>query len=133
MPDKVFVDTNVVLYTLSGNSVKADIAESLISQGCKISVQVLNEMVNVTRRKLSMPWDEIDELSSLIQSLCEVEPVTIGTHKLGLGIAQRYQLSIYDSMIVAAACLSQCEILYSEDMHHGLVINDQLRIQNPFA
>ena len=130
---KAFADTNVVLYMLSSDSTKADKAETLINDGCKISIQVLNEMANVAYRKLSMPWNEIAEISNLIQSLCEVVPLTSETHKLGLELAQRYQLSLYDSMIVAAAHLAECEVLYSEDMHNGLSIDRQLQICNPFS
>lgn len=134
MPEtNAFIDTNVVLYLLSSDRTKADTAEALIGGGCIISVQVLNEMTNVAYRKLPMPWDEIEELSGLIQSLCKVVPVTLGTHQLGLEIMHRYQLSVYDAMIVAAAHLAECPILYSEDMHNGLVIDKQLEIRNPFT
>lgn len=134
MPEtKAFADTNIVLHTLSSDSAKSDKAEVLINEGCKISVQVLNEMANVAYRKLSMRWDEIAELSHLIQTLCDVVPVTTETHKLGLEVAQRYPLSLYDSMIVAAALLAECKILYSEDMHNGLVVEEHLRICNPFT
>lgn len=127
-----FIDTNVILYLLSEDSDKADRAEELLN-GATISVQVLNEMANVTRRKLAMPWGQINELSSLIRSLCAIEPLTVEIHERGLQIAERYRLSLYDAMIVAAAILAGCEILYSEDMHDGLIIDDQLRICNPFS
>lgn len=128
-----FIDTNVILYLLSEDSDKADRAEELLSNGATISVQVLNEMANVTRRKLAMPWGQINELSSLIRSLCSIEPLTVEMHERGLHIAERYRLGLYDAMIVAAALLAGCEILYSEDMHDGLIIDDQLRICNPFG
>jgi predicted nucleic acid-binding protein len=48
-------------------------------------------------------------------------------------VAERYGLSVYDGLIVAAALLSQCDTLYSEDMQHRLLIDGQLRIHNPFA
>ena len=70
---------------------------------------------------------------SLIQRVLTVEPLTVDTHKTGRYIAERYGLSVYDSMIVAAALIGECGILYSEDMHHGLLFDDQLQICNPFA
>ena len=100
--------------------------------GGTISVQVLNEMANVMRRKLSMPWSEVDEVLTLIRSMCAPEPLTVEIHDRGRLVAERYGLSVYDGMIVAAALVSQCDILYTEDMQHGLVIDGQLRIQNPF-
>ncbi|MBT8363674.1 MAG: PIN domain-containing protein [Deltaproteobacteria bacterium] len=134
MPEtKAFIDTNILLYLLSEDSNKADRAETIVRAGGTISVQVLNELANVTHRKLAMPWNEINELLSLIRSLCSIEPLTIETHDMGKFIAERYKLSVYDAMIVAAAILGGCETLYSEDMQDGLLIDNQLRICNPFT
>ena len=59
MPDpKVFIDTNILLYLLSVDNDKADRAEMILRTGGLISVQVLNEMANVARRKLAMSWME---------------------------------------------------------------------------
>ena len=44
----------------------------------------------------------------------------------------KYSFSFYDSMIIAAALECDCKILYSEDMHHGKVIDRRLTIFNPF-
>ena len=134
MPEtKAFIDTNILLYLLSEDSKKADRAETIIRAGGTISVQVLNELANVTHRKLAMSWMEINELLSLIRLLCSIEPLTIETHDMGILIAERYKLSVYDAMIVAAALLGGCDTLYSEDMQDGLLIDDQLRICNPLT
>ena len=134
MPEtKAFIDTNILIYLLSEDSNKADRAESIVRAGGTINVQVLNELANVTHRKLAMSWMEINELLSLIRSLCSIESLTIETHDLGKFIAERYKLSVYDAMIVAAALLSGCETLYSEDMQDGLLVDNQLRICNPFT
>ncbi|MBU3917016.1 PIN domain-containing protein [bacterium] len=130
---KVFIDTNILLYLLSSDTDKADRAETILKEGGLISVQVLNEMTNVARRKLAMSWEEINEVSALIRSICHVEALTIETHDRGRFIAERYKLSVYDAMIVASALLGECETLYSEDMQHGLMIDDQLRVCNPFT
>jgi predicted nucleic acid-binding protein len=132
MPDpKAFIDTNILLYLLSADTAKADRAETIVQTGGIISVQVLNEMANVARRKLAMPWKEINELLELIRSMCPTEPLTIETHDKGRRVAEQYGLSVYDAMIVAAALLAGCEILYSEDMQGGLLIDHRLRICNP--
>ena len=134
MPEtKAFIDTNILLYLLSEDSNKADRAETIVRAGGTISVQVLNELASVTHRKLAMPWVEINELLSLIKSLCSIEPLTIETHDRGLFVAERYKLSVYDAMIVATALLGECKTLYSEDMQDGLLIDNQLRICNPFS
>jgi len=101
-----FFDTNVVLYLLSADTAKADRAEELLALGGTISVQVLNEFVAVASRKLGMSWVEIREVLAQIRAVCAVEPVTVETHDRALRIAERYGLSIYDSLIVSAAVLS---------------------------
>jgi len=134
MPDpEVFIDTNVLLYLLSADNEKAERAEMIVRGGGLISVQVLNEMANAARRKLSMSWGEINEVLALIRSVCSVAPVTIEAHDRGMVVAERYGMSVYDAMIVAAALLGGCKTLYSEDMQDGLLIDHRLRICNPFT
>ncbi|MFM0042710.1 PIN domain-containing protein [Paraburkholderia sediminicola] len=130
---KAFIDSNVLLYLLSADAAKAERAEATIRAGGRISVQVLNEIANVARRKLGMSWPDINEVLTLIRSLCPADPLTIEIHERGRLVAERYGLSVYDAMIVAAALVAGCETLYSEDMQDGLVIERQVRIRNPFA
>jgi len=80
-----------------------------------------------------MTHDEVREVLTTVRAVCQVNPLTEETHDLGMQIADRYQLSIYDSMIVASALSAGCKTLFSEDMQDGLVINRKLRIKNPFA
>jgi len=131
--NKSFIDTNVLIYLLSADSAKADRAEEIILNGGIISVQVLNELTNVALRKLGMAWPEINDILSLIRSVCPVEPLTVETHDRGRHVAERYKLSLYDSMIVAAALMAGCSTVYSEDTRDGLLIDDQVRICNPFG
>ena len=128
-----FIDTNVLVYLLSADAERADRAEAIVLDGGTISVQVLNEVTNVANRKLAMPWHEINEVLFLIRSVCLVEPLTIDTHDKGRVVAEHHQLSVYDAMIVASALLAKCDTLYSEDMQDGLLIDNQLRICNPFS
>jgi len=134
MPEtKVFIDSNVLIYLLSAEDGKADQAEAVMQKGGLISVQVLNEVANVARRKLAMSWEEINEILTLIRMLCPAEPLTVEIHDKGMSIAERFGLSIYDAMIVATALIGGCNTLYSEDMQDGLLIDNQLRICNPFT
>ncbi len=133
MPDsKAFIDTNILLYLLSSDTEKANRAETIIQKGGSISVQVLNEFTNVARRKLSLTWAEINEILEVIKSVFQTNPLTIETHDLGRFLAERYKLSLFDAMIVSSALLCNCEILYSEDMQHNQIIEEQLRVCNPF-
>jgi predicted nucleic acid-binding protein len=127
-----FFDTNVLVYLVSGDAAKADRAEAIVGGGGSISVQVLNELANVARRKMQMPWDETHALLNTLRGLLTVHPATVETHDAGLRIAERYGLSIYDSMIAAAALDAGCDTLWSEDMQHGMKLDEGLRIANPF-
>ena len=100
-----FFDSNVVLYLLSGDAAKADRAEALLEAGGVISVQVLNEVASVCRRKLKMPWAEIDALLLAVKTACEIVPLTVASHEKAVEVAKRFQLSIYDAHIVATALL----------------------------
>ena len=134
MPDvEVFFDTNVLLYLLSADTAKADRAEELIANSGVISVQVLNEFAAVASRKLGMSWSEIKEVLSSIRAACEIEPVTLETHDLGIAIAERYGFSFYDATMVASALRSGCKTLYSEDLQDRQVIDHKFTIRNPFA
>jgi predicted nucleic acid-binding protein len=129
---KSFFDTNVLLYLQSADAAKADRAEELIAGGGVISVQVLNEFVAVAVRKLGMKLAEIREILSVVRSLCAVEPLTVATHELALDLAGRFRLSFYDALIVAAASLADCAVVYSEDMRDGQTIAG-VTIRNPFS
>jgi predicted nucleic acid-binding protein len=127
-----FFDTNVLLYVASGDPAKADRAEGLIGAGGTISVQVLNEITNVARRKMGMSWTETRAFLSMIRGLLLVQPLTIDSHETGLALAERYGLSIYDAMIAASALHADCDTLWSEDMQDGIALDGRLRIVNPF-
>jgi predicted nucleic acid-binding protein len=127
----VFFDTNVVVYALAGDPRLADRSWAILLAGGTLSVQVLNECANTLRRKFAFEWADVAQVSGQIRELCDIVPLTEATHLRGLALAERYQLSVYDGMIVAAAELAGCTVLYSEDMHDGLVI-DRLTIRNPY-
>ncbi|CAA9540135.1 MAG: Programmed cell death toxin MazF like [uncultured Sphingosinicella sp.] len=130
---RAFLDTNVLVYAFSHDS-RADKARLLLDCRGLIGVQCLNEFANVARTKLKMSWDETQEALVAIADLCEVTaPIDLDLHHEGLALAERYQLSIYDGLIVAAALRSRCDTLWSEDMQNGMIIEKQLTIRNPFA
>eukprot|EP01037_Dinobryon_pediforme_P010872 gene10871-10953_t len=127
-----FFDTNVLVYLASDDEPKANRAEELLQTGGIISVQVLNELTNVARRKMRLSWPETRIFLATLRDLLTVEPLTIEVHEQGLRFAERFQLSVYDAMIVSSAISAGCDTLFSEDMHNGLAISEHLRIVNPF-
>jgi len=128
-----FVDSNVLLYLAGEDAAKAEIALELLSEQLSISVQVLNEIASVMLGKFRRSWDETAEVLALVRASVVVHGMDELTHDLGLEIARRHKLQVYDGMIVAAALQAGCGILYSEDMHAGLVVEGRLTIVNPFA
>ena len=127
-----FFDTNVLVYLASGDATKADRAEAALAAGGAISVQVLNELANVARRKMKMSWADTHAFLNLLRGLLTVHPLTLETHETGLALAERYGLSTYDAMIAASALHARCDTLWSEDMQHGMTLDEGLRIVNPF-
>lgn len=135
---KIFLDTNVLIYWLDAGP-RADQVENLLAQDAVISVQVLNEFANVLRKKRQMPLADISELVDTLLQTCDVCDLTVRIHRAALELAARYQLSIYDANIIAAAGESGCALLYSEDMQHGMSIrlpkslgDGALSVKNPF-
>jgi len=128
-----FFDTNIVLYLASGDAAKTSrVREMLVASRGWISVQVLNESTRVLRNKWRQDWEVTRAFLDQCEAAFTVADVDMKTHKLGLEVAERYKVGIFDSMIVAAALIAGCDTLYSEDMHHGLLIDGRLRVCNPF-
>lgn len=133
MAEPPFLDTNVLLYLLSGDGPKANRAETLLAGRAIVSVQVLNELANVAVRKLGLTWRELSDLIAAVRAKCEITPLTEEVHDQARELAERYRLSFYDASIVSAALEAGCRVLYSEDLQHGLKIDRSLTIRNPFA
>jgi predicted nucleic acid-binding protein len=129
---ETFFDTHVVLYLVSGDDAKADVAEATLARGGHVSVQVLNEFASVARRKAGMSWDEISEVLDHVRQVCAVHPLLVETHERGVDLAERYGLSLYDALIVAAASLAGCRVLYSEDLQAGQRFDGGVVVRNPF-
>ncbi len=127
-----FFDTNILIYLVSSDTVKAERAEQVTANGGIISVQVLNEIANVVRRKMRLSWAETHALMAAVRGLFQVNPVTIEIHESGLALAERFGFSTYDAMIAAAALAADCDILWSEDMQDGMVVEGRMKIVNPF-
>lgn len=133
MNAKPFLDTNVVLYAFGEGNSRGQKAEALLVKGGVISVQVLNEFAAVARRKLNKSWKEVRRALGILRVFCpQPAPATVKTHEAALQIAERYKYSIYDSLIIAAALAAGCNVVYSEDLQDGQVIENRLTIRNPF-
>jgi predicted nucleic acid-binding protein len=130
--DRPFLDTNVLIYAFVKDDARQEIARKLLADGGAIGVQTLNEFVAVAKGKLHMSWEEVMAALAIIRVLCTLTvPLTLKTHEAAVRIAARHGYRIYDSLIIAAALEAGCNVLYSEDMRDGHVLQG-LAIRNPF-
>jgi len=130
-----FIDTNIWLYAFSDSQDKRKTqqAKTLIQQTPQIalSTQVINEVSLNLRRKFQANEQDIRKLiRSLYHNYLIVEfNLTILLQASDLRTA--YSVSYWDSLIIASALAVSATTLYTEDMHEGLTINEQLTIINP--
>ncbi len=139
MSAKVFFDTNVLVYAFDNNEPeKAETAQKLIDEFGSIgklvlSTQVLQELyVTLTRTgKLSI---EKSKAKLIVDSFSEFELIQVDKNIISMAMKrnQSKDFSFWDSLIVEAALSSDCNTLYTEDMHDGLEV-DSLVLRNPFT
>jgi predicted nucleic acid-binding protein len=132
MRDRIFLDSNVVIYSLGMDQVKKRISVDLLKQHPFISVQVVNEVVNVSIKRLKMPNSEAYEIGRTLINNCKIVSLNGRTVLKGFEISERYRFSFWDSLIVAAALENECSILYTEDLHHKQLLEKKLIIKNPY-
>jgi len=133
MNKKIALDTNILVYCHSNDELeKQEKAISLFSLCPIVSTQVLSEYINVVKRKLKLPKDEIMDVCLQNIEMCVLQPVSLSTLKYARRLLDRYNFQLFDSIIVASALEADCRILYSEDLHHGLMVENRLEIINPF-
>ena len=136
MSVKAFLDTNILVYASlksPDDQQKWQKAVDLLSSNCSfvVSTQVLNEFsVVLLRKKISD--SDIRERMENIAADSIVTVVTLETIRHAWELRKGYNLSYWDSLIVASAMQGGCATLYTEDMNHGIIIDLKLHIINPF-
>ena len=129
----ITIDSNIAVYAYSDHDAKAGIAADLLAASDFLSVQVLNEFATVARRKQGKSWGEITRAVASIRSLVgSVHAIDEAANAQALRLAERYQLALYDALMLAVALAGGARTIYSEDMQHDLVIDGTLRIVDPF-
>lgn len=138
MSDRIFLDTNVFVYLYdSDQPEKQARARTLVerlglSDSIVISTQVLQEFyVNVTRKFARQLSDEQILLATRTLGSLRVVEVSVEMIFSAIGLARQFRLSFWDSLILEAALVSQCCLLFTEDLQHGQRIGS-LKIENPF-
>ena len=135
MSVNVFFDTNILVYLYSVDEPEkqhAALKQIEVSESRWISTQVLSELSNTLRKKFKLEYDNITNVLTEIQESFQVITVQPSTIEHALHLAQIYRYSYYDSLILAASLEKTCHFLYSEDMQHQQLIDQQLIILNPF-
>ena len=134
MSDRIFVDTNVLVYSIANDRQKRTVAEQvLLDNEIVLSPQVINEFVAVTLRKRILPSEQVISYATKFMQVFEVTAMTRQTISAALDVMTRYQFSYWDSLIVAAALESRCPYLYTEDLQDGQKVEEFLTVYNPFV
>jgi predicted nucleic acid-binding protein len=139
MIEPCFVDSNVFIYARDpGDPIKQKRANEWLfhlwrEELGRTSVQVLSEFYSTVTRKLASPvvpadaWHEVQTLFAW-----DPQPVDVVLLKRAHDVEQRWRLSWWDSLIVAAAQLQRCGLLLSEDLHDGVVYGG-VTVRSPFT
>ena len=139
MPAEFFLDTNVFVYTFDRQEPdKQARARGLVERALGtgdgvVSSQVVQEFLNVALQKFERPLSEeqaLRYLREVLDPLCFVFP-SISLYETAGSLCRRWRFSFYDSLVVAVALESKCNVLYSEDFQGGQEI-ESLTIVNPF-
>lgn len=137
----IAIDTNVWVYSLDTTSPdKRDRATALIdlrqTEGETVTLwQVLSEFTNCLRRLQSKGIMSSQDVIESVGQLVEMFPIAVPQHTTvltALDMSQRYCLSHWDSMLLAACIETGVTTLYSEDLSHGAKY-DSVTVINPFA
>ena len=143
MKDRIFIDTNIFLYSILDDKTKGKENEQKAKKAKRfilamdadseliVSTQILNEIyVNLLKHKLAEE-SIINSINAIVDSSHKIIAIDWNLLQVGWELKQKYKFSYWDSLVVAAAFLSDCKVLYSEDMQDGLVINKTLKVSNP--
>jgi predicted nucleic acid-binding protein len=133
---KAFFDTNVLLYMYSGADMRKQARardlyrEYALAGRMLLSTQVIQEFFVAGLRKLLLPRQQVREVTT---ALLDSPLVIVGPFHIRAAIEKedRYSISFWDALIVAAAESGGAELLYTEDLNHGQHYGEVMA-QNPF-
>jgi predicted nucleic acid-binding protein len=130
-----FLDTNIVVYAFdTADPEKQRVAIDVLESGRRlvVSTQVLLETWWVLTRRLERPLSE-DAASGVIDELCRLPVVSTDADLVRRAIttSRRWQLAVWDALIVEAARSSGCDRILTEDLQHGQNF-DGVKVANPF-
>ncbi len=135
MQDRIFVDTNLLIYFISNEKKKKLRAKEIIfsNQEAYISSQVISEFISVCLSKNLLGIDEITLLANNFMETLRFSLIKESTINKAVKFKKYLDYSYWDSLVISSALENNCSILYTEDMQDGQVIDNSLTIMNPFS
>lgn len=97
-----------------------------------LSTQVINEVCVNLLKKTQLAEPDIQALIASFYSHYTVIEFDQDILTKASALREQHHFSYWDSLIVASALAAQCTLLYTEDMQHGLQVENRLTLQNPF-
>jgi predicted nucleic acid-binding protein len=139
MKDKIFLDTNVIVYAhdrSSGkkNTIAMEIMEYLWERKKGvISVQVMQEFYVCVTTKILKPLP-LKVAGNILEYLLNWDLIINDEYITikAIDLQEKYRFSFWDSLIVQSAIQSQAYTLFSEDLSDGQII-ENVKIVNPFV
>jgi predicted nucleic acid-binding protein len=143
MKDNIFLDTNIFIYALTEPKdhreiTKRDIAIKLLKELVNkaqiiVSIQVINELhINMVKKFKIDDEIVLRVIRENIATIADIKNLSYQTYKKAFDIRTKYNISYWDSLVIASALENNCSTVYSEDMHHNLLLEDTMQIINPF-
>jgi predicted nucleic acid-binding protein len=132
MSGRFFADTNIIVYVQDPDREKSLRALSILESAPVLSTQVIAETINTLTTKFGFSLGDAHDIAMSLLDTCEIVAIAPDTLVEAFDLVALYRLSHWDSIIVAAALQAGCDVLYTEDLHHGLKFYDRLRVHNPF-
>lgn len=133
------VDSNLLIYALLMDEIKhryemmVDLLKQSLNTDLFVSIQVIEEVHRVLIRKYDLKDSLIKNIiSSTILPIANLQQTDLNVYEEAFDIREKYSISFWQSLIVATSLIANCSVLYSEDMAHGILIKDRLKIINPF-
>lgn len=138
MTGSAFLDTNVVVYAFDDDEPEKQeraraVLDAPATEVLVLSAQVLAEFYVTVTRKLARPLAPASAREA-VAALSELPVVSADVDLVlaGIELSDRYQISLWDGLIVQAAVTAGCETILTEDLADGSLLAG-VRIQNPFA
>ncbi len=134
--NKIAIDTNILVYALTNEDKnKQKVVENILYRKPFISNYVLFELAGVLRRKNKNKYDKVT-ISKILTDIIKVSNFFEGSSDVfykSKDLVERHNFQLKDAIIIAVSLLNGCNIFYSEDGQHNRLIDNKMRILNPFV